>query len=298
MNTGNRILFEKPDLDSLRKHYTVVDMHFHSRYSDGIDTVPAIADRARQTGIGIAMTDHNTIEGAVELNAIKNVLSIPGIEITSLEGTHLLVYFYDIKSLERFYERDVVPFMGKDVMSATRLTMEAIIERARAFKSVILFPHPYSAAYTGICNSFFPSRRLERLFKKVDGVEVLNAANLHRWNMRCALLGFNLNKAIIGGSDGHKLACMGKAVTYATCKPSRRAFLDAIRKGQTKVIGKEIDLFRKVTSNGSKLKNNFRNYPGLMEKNLRYGYKAINLKSKSFRANVKERLNSRDRKRS
>ena len=109
-------------------------------------------------------------------------------------------------------------------------------------------------------------------------------------------MGFNLNKAIIGGSDGHKVANMGKAVTYAACKPSRRAFLDAVRKRQTKVIGKEIDLFRKVTSNGSKLRNNFRNYPDLMEKNIRYGYKVINLKSKTIRNNVRERLNGRNRR--
>lgn len=296
MNQSNRILFEKPNLDPLTKRYTVVDTHFHSRYSDGVDTVAAIAAHAHKMDIGIAITDHNDIQGAIELNCFKNLLSIPGIEITSVEGTHLLVYFYDIKSLERFYQRDVAPFMGKDVMSATNLTMDAIIERARAFKSVIMFPHPYSAAYTGICNSFFSSQRLERLFKRVDGIEVLNASNLHRWNTRCALMGFNLNKAIIGGSDGHKLANMGKAVTYAACKPSRRAFLDAVRKRQTKVIGKEIDLFRKMTSNGFKLKNNFRNYPDLMEKNIRYGYKVINLKSKTIRNNVRERLNGRNRR--
>ena len=296
MDQSNRIIFEKPNLDSLIKRYTVVDAHFHSRYSDGVDTVAAIAAHARKMDIGVAITDHNDIRGAIELNSYTNVLSIPAIEITSVEGTHLLVYFYDIKSLEHFYQRDVEPFLGKDEMSATSLTMDAIIERARAFKSVIIFPHPYSAAYTGICNSFFSSQRLDRLFKRVDGVEVLNASNLHRWNTRCALLGFNLNKAIIGGSDGHKLANMGKAVTYAMCKPSRRAFLDTVRKRQTKVIGKEIDLLRKVTSNGSKLKNNFRNYPDLMEKNIRYGYKVINLKSKNLRNNVKERLNGRDRR--
>jgi len=245
----------------MARAYTVVDTHFHSRHSDGVDTVGAIAEKAHKLGIGIAITDHNEIRGAVKLNAYKNILSIPGIEITSAEGTHLLVYFYDINSLKRFYRRDVEPFMGKDVMSATSLTMDTLVERAREYKSVIIFPHPYGAAYTGICNSFFSSRRLSQLFKKVDGIEVLNASNLHRWNTRCALLGFNLNKSIIGGSDGHKLADMGKVVTYGMCKPSRRAFLDTIIKRQTKVIGKEINLLKKVTSNGSKLRNNFATTP-------------------------------------
>ena len=296
MNQINRILFEKPNLDSLVNDFTVVDTHFHSRFSDGADTVAAIAAQAFKLGIGIAITDHHAIQGAIELNSIKNLLSIPGIEVTSVEGTHLLVYFYDIKSLEQFYQQDVEPFMGKDVMSAMSLSMDAIIERTQAYKAVVIFPHPYSAVFTRICNSFFSSQRLERLFDQVDGVEVLNASNLHRWNTRCALLGFNLNKAIVGGSDGHQVANMGKAVTYAACKPSRKAFLDAVRQKEAKVVGKEIALFRKVTSNGSKLKYNFRNYPDLMERNLRYGYKIINLKSKTIRNNVRERLNGRDRR--
>jgi len=297
MDKTNRILFEKPDLKFLTTHYTVVDTHFHSRYSDGADTVEAIAEQSHKLGIGVAITDHNEIRGAVALNSFKRVLSIPGIEVTSAEGTHLLVYFYDIKSLERFFLQHVEPFMGRDVMSATRLKMDSIIQRAREYKSVIIFPHPYSAAYTGICNSFFSSFQMEQLFQQVDGLEVLNASNLHRWNTRCALLGFNLDKAMIGGSDGHQLAYMGQAVTYAECNPSRRAFLDAVRRNETKVIGKEMALFRKVTTNGSKLKNNFRNYPDLMEKNIRYGYKVINIKSRKLRNNVKERLSGWDRKR-
>ncbi len=296
MDQSNRIVFEKPNLDLLTGRYTVVDTHFHSRYSDGADSVAAIADLASQSGIGLAITDHNDIRGAIELNRYKNLLSIPGIEITSAEGSHLLVYFYDIKSLERFYVREIEPFMGKDVMSAIHLSMAEILRRAQNYRSVIMFPHPYSATYTGICNFFFSSKDLAELFKQADGVEVLNASNLHRWNTRCALLGFNLNKAIIGGSDGHQLSHMGKVVTYADCKPSRQAFLDAVRKRETKVIGKEIALFGKMTSNGSKLKNNFRNYPVLMEKNLRYGYKIFHLKSRMLRNNVRDKLNGLDRK--
>ncbi len=296
MDKKNRIIFEKPDLPALTGRYTVVDMHFHSQYSDGTDTIEAIADRAQQLGIGVALTDHNEVQGAVKLNSYKKILSIPGIEITSVEGTHLLVYFYDIKSIERFYYRDIVPFMGKDVMSATLLTMETIIARAREYKAVIIFPHPYSAAYTGICNSFFSSRQMDALYRQVDGVEVLNASNLHRWNTRCALLGFNLNKAIVGGSDGHQLNCMGRAVTYAACRRSRRAFLDAVLASQTKVTGKEIALLKKMTTNGSKIKNNYRNYPDLMEKNIRYGYQVINLKSRNLRRNVRQRLHDWERK--
>ena len=135
MNAYNshKILFERPDLDELTKRYSVVDLHFHSHYSDGYNAVDKIAKRARELGIGIAITDHNEIKGAVELERYADILNIPGIEITSIEGTHLLIYFYEIKSLKRFYKKDLKPRMGHDVMSSTSLEMEEIMQSA--------FPH-------------------------------------------------------------------------------------------------------------------------------------------------------------
>ena len=63
MNDSHPIQFERPDLDALTHNYTVVDLHFHSHYSDGYNSVPAIAEKAQELGIGIALTDHNEIRG-------------------------------------------------------------------------------------------------------------------------------------------------------------------------------------------------------------------------------------------
>ena len=121
MNSSNshKILFERPNLEELTEQYAVVDLHFHSKYSDGNNAISSIAKRARDLGIGIAITDHNEIKGAVEVDRYRGVLNIPGIEVTSREGTHLLIYFYDIRSLKQFYKKDIQPHMGHDIMSAT-----------------------------------------------------------------------------------------------------------------------------------------------------------------------------------
>src|SRR5210317_704688 len=132
-SNSHKILFERPNLDELTTQYAVVDLHFHSKYSDGNNAVSPIAKRALELGIGIAITDHNEIKGAVEIDRCRGILNIPGIEVTSREGTHLLIYFYDIKSLNNFYKKDVRPNMGHDIMSSIRLEMEEIIIRARAF---------------------------------------------------------------------------------------------------------------------------------------------------------------------
>ncbi|MFZ0614192.1 MAG: PHP domain-containing protein [Desulfobacterales bacterium] len=292
-----RIRFEKPDLVEMTKNYTVVDLHFHSRHSDGSNSIEEIARYARELNIGIAITDHNAIDGAVEIDAYKDVLSIPGIEVTSLEGAHIIVYFYDIKSLKQFYAREVRPFMGPDIMSSTSLRMEEIIVRARHYRSVVIFPHPSCAVYTGVCNTYFPEDRLQELFKMVDGVEVINSGNLKKQNLKCALLGFNLDKAITGGSDGHLLTHMGRVVTYADCRPQRRAFLEAVKRKRSKVIGKEVNLFRKMTANGYKLKSSLRNSTDLIEKNMKYGYAVLHTTSKALQENVRRSLGSKFRRR-
>ncbi len=286
-NPEHRILFERPDLRELTEQYTVVDLHFHSHYSDGYHSVEAIANRALELGIGVAITDHNEIRGAVELSAYREVFSIPGIEVTSKEGTHVLVYFYDIGGLASFYHSHIEPFLGIDIMSSTFLEMEEIIDRAHDYESVVIFPHPYCGSYIGIQNSYFNGRRLNDVLAMADGIEVINSENLNKWNLRSALLGFNLGKGVTGGSDGHRIIQMGKVVSYAHCEKTCRAFLDTVKNRQNQVIGKEVDLIRKVTSNGVKLRSNIRNYPDLVEKNLRY----LNTKSRIFKENVRRSLN-------
>lgn len=291
MQAYDRVLFERPDLQRLNEEHTVVDLHFHSNHSDGLNSIPKIAARVRKLGIGIAITDHNEISGALEIDKYDDIFSIPGIEITSAEGSHLLVYFHDTKELEKFYRSDVAPHMGNGVMSSLTLSMEQIIQRARKYDSLILFAHPYCAMYTGVCNIQFSKEDLNQLFGMVDGVEAINAGNMNKWNLKCSVLGFNLNKSMTGGSDGHALGQMGRAVTIARCAPNRRDFLDAIRRKDNQVIGKEIHLIRKMTSNSLKLRSNINNCQDLMEKHIRYGRKVINLKSKVIRSNVKRKIN-------
>ncbi len=293
---ANRIEFERPDLSTLSQEYTVVDLHFHTKHSDGTSSVAEVADRVRELGIGLAVTDHNQIRGAVELQRYTDLLIIPGIEVTSAEGSHLLVYFYDMEGLVRFYQEDIVPFRGLDVMSSIALPMEAIIMRARAYHSLVIFPHPHCAAYTGVCNLQFSKQRRNQLFAMTDGVEVINAGNMSKWNLKSAVLGFNLGKAITGGSDGHALNHMGRAVTYASCRKEPTAFLDAVKNQQARVVGKEMAFLRKVTTNGLKLRTNIRNCPDLMGKNIRYSYSVINSKSRTLKENVRRSLSGRMRK--
>ena len=217
-------------------------------------------------------------------------ISIPGIELTVAEGSHLLVYFYETAELIRFYEREVVPHMGAGVMSSLSLTMAQAIEKSRRYRCVVIFAHPYCAMYTGVCNVQFSPGELQHLLALGDGVESINANNLNRWNLKCTVLGFNLDKAMVGGSDGHALNHMGRAVSYAKCARTRQDFLDAIKSKRNQVVGKEITFLRKVTTNSLKLRSNIGNCPDLIEKNIRYGRKVIQFKSCALRDQMKRRI--------
>ncbi|MCK7483689.1 MAG: hypothetical protein M0C28_46770 [Candidatus Moduliflexus flocculans] len=158
-----RILFERPDLQELTRSstrsWTCIST---ATCRTGTLRSKTSRSRAMELGIGIAVTDHNSIHGAVEIDRFKSVFSIPGIELTSYEGTHLLVYFYEIKSLLRFYSQHVQPFMGAEIMSSLSLELEDLIQRARKFETLIIFPHPYCGSYTGIHNPYFNDERFER----------------------------------------------------------------------------------------------------------------------------------------
>ncbi|MGM0453045.1 MAG: PHP domain-containing protein [Thermodesulfobacteriota bacterium] len=297
METHHRVLFQRPPFSELTKKYAVVDLHFHSRHSDGFNEIPAIAERARQLGIGVAVTDHNAIDGAIEIARYSDIFTIPGIEITAKEGAHLLAYFYTIDELIDFYEFELEPYLGKEVMSSAAMTMETLIACARKYRAVVVFPHPYCAAYTGVCNPVYKRQRQQSLLAMGDGVEVINAGNVHRWNLESTVLGFNLNSGFTGGSDGHNLFQMGRAVTYAACQKDRESFLNAIREKRTWVMGKEINLLRKVTSNSMKFRTNLKNSPDLLGKNMRYSYAFLNHKSRRVRTRIQQKRQDRKQRR-
>ena len=72
MFSKDRVQFDRPDLALLTQSYTVVDLHFHTHYSDGLNSVAKIAQRARKLNIGIAITDHNEIRGALEIDQLSD----------------------------------------------------------------------------------------------------------------------------------------------------------------------------------------------------------------------------------
>ena len=90
------------------------DLHTHTFYSDGLYSPKELIDKARKKNLdGIAITDHDTIDGIEEALANieeTNFKIIPGIEFSSLyfeNEVHILGYFIDTnnKDLLRMIEK-------------------------------------------------------------------------------------------------------------------------------------------------------------------------------------------------
>ncbi len=85
----------------------LVDLHMHSRYSDGTCDVKELVDLVAKRGIKyFSLTDHDNIRGVREAEALAReylLIFIPGVEITTMykgDEVHILGYFIDIDDKE------------------------------------------------------------------------------------------------------------------------------------------------------------------------------------------------------
>lgn len=82
------------------------DLHLHSNFSDGSDTVFELVEKVKNTGIEIfALTDHDTIAGHFEIEKIipGGMKYIRGVELTCKTddiSCHILGYNYNPQNLE------------------------------------------------------------------------------------------------------------------------------------------------------------------------------------------------------
>lgn len=79
-----------------------IDLHLHTRYSDGSLMPAEVVDLAHQAGVtALAITDHDIVDGiphAMEAATPLGIEIIPGVEVSScLDGQelHVLGYFFD-----------------------------------------------------------------------------------------------------------------------------------------------------------------------------------------------------------
>lgn len=179
--------------------WSKADLHIHSTHSDGTAKIPEIMEYvSTKTDLSvIAITDHNTIEGALfakELEEVYGIEVVVGEEISSTEG-HILGLF-----------------LTEEIPQG--LTPLETIRRITEQGGVAIIPHPFSNR--GVFGPFgrhsFVAAISELAF---HAVEIYNSVPYLVWANRVAAKMFSGGQGVaaVGGSDAHVLEGVGKGYT-------------------------------------------------------------------------------------
>jgi predicted metal-dependent phosphoesterase TrpH len=190
-----------------------IDFHVHTYHSrDSSITLKQVVSFAKKRGLdGVAITDHNTVTGALKLKT-NEIIVIPGIEISTSEG-HLL---------------------GINVTTQipAKMCIEKTIRKIHEAGGIAVAPH-LSAFYKSP-----PSRRVS----SYDAVEVMNASSVPFSILTYFSRKF-ANRLCLpqtGGSDSHYGPEIGSAYTVVEADSDVDEIVCAIKKGAAFPMGNGI----------------------------------------------------------
>lgn len=190
-------------------------MHVHTKYSsDAFITPKELVIYSKKQGLdGVAITDHDTVNGLREFSKIKSLLIIPGVEITTKQG-HVLA-------------------INVNITVKTGLSFAETIDQIHDAGGLAIVAHP-TAFLKGIAE--------EELDQNFDAMEVFNSSavpfsfSVSKNRKMAAKLGFPQT----GGSDAHYAPEVGMAYTVIDAEKDVGEVVKAIKKGAVTPFGRSI----------------------------------------------------------
>jgi len=183
-----------------------VDLHLHSHFShDGKSSLQQLIDRAHECRLDrLALTDHNTIEGALSFVRVAPELAIAGEEAKTLEG----------EVIGLFISSRVPPFLAP----------EEAMDLIHGMGGLVYLPHPldrYRAHYS--------EHRIAELAPRIDIIETYNPWCEADANQAAARLADDLGKVTATGSDSHSAEELGRSWMEMEDYRDADDFLDKLR---------------------------------------------------------------------
>ncbi|MGH7763430.1 MAG: PHP domain-containing protein [Candidatus Dormibacteraceae bacterium] len=183
-----------------------VDLHLHSHYShDGRSSLEEIIARCKECDLDrIALTDHNTVDGALALARLAPELAIVGEEVKTLEG----------EVIGLFLTSKLPPF----------LPPEEVMDLIHGMGGLTYIPHPLDRN-----RSNFAASRIVELADRIDIVETYNPWCDSGANQAAARLAEELGKVGATGSDSHAARELGRSWMEMDSFASPQDFLEKLR---------------------------------------------------------------------
>src|SRR5215211_6224173 len=191
-----------------------VEYHCHTIYSKDSLTRPRhLVDACRRKGIDrVVVTDHNTIRGAREAQAIDPALVIVGEEIMTTRGELLAA------------------FVSEEIPKG--LTPQETIRRLKDQGAFISVSHPFDEWRSG----HWREDHLLEILPEVDAIEVYNSrCMLPRFNRKARQFAEKHNLAGTVGSDAHAAFELGQSLMVLEPFEGPDEMRNVIRRGRPNV---------------------------------------------------------------
>jgi len=168
-----------------------LDLHIHSQYSEDATGSPKdIIKILQKKGLqGMAIADHNTVEGGLKALKVKpkEFIVIPGVEISTKDG-HMLALNVT-ENIKR------------------HLSVEETVEKIIDAGGLPVVPHLFRNM------SGIKKEKLRNIRTKISTIEVFNSCSLPQTNLKTAKIAKEYGLGGTGGSDAHDPIYAGYAYT-------------------------------------------------------------------------------------
>ncbi len=188
-----------------------VDFHCHTYHSkDSLSRPEALLQQARKLKLDrVVITDHNTIQGALEAQRLDPETFIVGEEIQTSQGEILAA------------------FVSEEIPSG--LTPEETIQRLRDQGAFISVSHPFDHYRSGA----WGADGLAAIAGLVDAIETFNASCVDsNFNRKAQAFAAKYNLSGTAGSDAHAVFELGRGVLLLQPFSSADELRHAIRSAQ------------------------------------------------------------------
>lgn len=198
------------------------DLHVHTTYSkDSLITPKDLIYYAKKRGLNaVAVTDHNSLDGAYKIAKETDFLIIPGMEVSSADG-------------------HVVALNVKELIPRG-LSAPETVEHIHKAGGVAIACHPYV---------YFKGCLKEKVCSTFDAIEVINsrAFPFKRSVRKAEETAKKLGLVRVAGTDSHYGPQIGCAYTaIETDEPTVEAITRAIVEGNCQPFGKAVPINENV----------------------------------------------------